>query len=378
MMSKVAGTRCGTRNRVVTTRALLHGLCALLLAGCANDGGNTAEQEPVRAAGRSEDGQLMPSLLTVLAVDTGEHVLGELSPVVSLGTDFVAISADRQRVLRFDPRGALIRTIGRSGAGPGEFERLSQLVPLHAGGLLIADGARYHVLDSALVLRRSFSAPSLACQHQLPGGVLLCLGLTSGNTFVLLDSAGARSDSFGQRTTDRCALCNSYVLFDADSSESVTIAAYRHHLIARWSPARGVTDTIVYSLPTPLDRLQVGESRDVAEQYADRLPDRTRLYGGWQDERGFIGLVASAPSTSKHAPDSGNRTVGRTPGRMTLDQMRSFSTTVFIVDSTGRPLWQTAFDGQRVLPIGVGLIARPRYDSRSFVEIEILRTPTPR
>lgn len=319
----------------------------------------------------------MPSLVTILAVDTGEHVLGELSPAVTRTADFVAISADRQRLLRFDRGGALIATVGTSGAGPGEFERLSQLVPMQSGGLLVSDGARYHVLDSSLLVTRSFTAPSLACQHELPSGVLLCLGLAPGDAFVLLDSMGARSGSFGERTTDQCALCKSYVLFDSDSSESVTIAAYRHRLLARWSPTRGLSDTLVYAVPSPIDRLEIGEIKDAAEQVADRLPDRTRLYGGWRDERGFVGLVAFAPRSGRVAVGVRDPPVGRTPGRTTLDQMRSYSSTVFVVDSVGRPVWQVTFDGQRVLPTGVGMIAKPRYDSAGFVELEILRTPSP-
>jgi hypothetical protein len=323
------------------------------------------------------DSSTTPSLLTVLAVDTGAHLLGEMSPVVSLGDGYVAVSADRQRLLRFDRAGRLQQTVGQSGQGPGEFEELSQLVPLNAGRLLVSDGARYHLLDASLVLTRSFSAPSLACQHELADGVLLCLGLGAGDAFVLLDSSGERRGSLGQRSPGSCALCNAYVLYDANRSDTVTIAAYRHRVIAQWSPSVGIHDERRYALPAPLNALAMSEAKSAAEQDADRLPDRTRLYGGWKDERGQIGLVAAAPNVSQEPRETRAPTGGRVPGRMTLEQMRSFSSTVFIVDSAGQPIWRTTYNGERVLPVGVGLIARPRYDSSSFVQFEILRTPSP-
>lgn len=378
MRQTVVPTRsggCGARLTRLSHFARVVSL--LLLAACTDGEELVSDQARVRSDTKGSVSEESPTLVTVLAVDTGAHLLGEMSPVVALGDAYVAVSADRQRLLRFDRQGTLQQTVGQSGAGPGEFEELSQLVPLSGGRLLVSDGARYHLLDSALVLRRSFLAPSLACQHELVSGLLLCLGLGAGDAFVLLDSLGEQRGSFGQRTPDTCALCNSYVLYDANRSDVATLAAYRHHLLARWSSTRGVHDERPYALPEPINGMQTGEATRAAEQDASRLPDRVRLYGGWRDERGFVGLVAAAPNRSRAPQEPGAAAGARRPGRMTLDQMRTFSTTVFIVDSAGRPVWQTTYNGQRVLPVGVGLITRPRYDSSSYVEFEILRTPSP-
>ncbi len=89
---------------------------------------------------------------------------------------------------------------------------------------------------------------------------------------------------------------------------------------------------------------------------------------------GNVALVMSAPNGSQAATPA-ERPRGPAPGRLTLDAMRTHSTTVFLIDSLGTPVWQASFPGERVLPIGVGLLARPRYGANSFVEMEIMKTP---
>ena len=136
-----------------------------------------ASNTPTRATANYPQLTLSDSLVSeavVLAVDTGAHVLSEMSAVLPLGRSFIGVSADRQHLLRFDSSGALVKVTGSGGRGPGEFERLDMLVPLNGLRLLAKDHPRYHILDSALHVVRSFTAPSLDCQYEIERGDLLC------------------------------------------------------------------------------------------------------------------------------------------------------------------------------------------------------------
>lgn len=68
----------------------------------------------------------------------------------------------------FDPRGALIRTIGRKGGGPGEYQNPNWIAQCERDRLYVFDGGafRMSVLDTAGTLIRHFTS-----EHMMTGGL---------------------------------------------------------------------------------------------------------------------------------------------------------------------------------------------------------------
>lgn len=61
----------------------------------------------------------------------GDSILPAVSArVVSTGRGYFAISDDRRAILQYDRNGALVRTIGRAGRGPGEYLEIVPVQPV--------------------------------------------------------------------------------------------------------------------------------------------------------------------------------------------------------------------------------------------------------
>src|SRR5688572_24508441 len=75
-----------------------------------------------------------------------EYMLGDVADI-ALGRDGTIYVLDRQvpAIRQYDDRGKYIRTIGRSGAGPGEYRSPSGLATMRDGRLLLWDTGNWRI-----------------------------------------------------------------------------------------------------------------------------------------------------------------------------------------------------------------------------------------
>lgn len=125
--------------------------------------------------------------LSIESEDEADLVLFDVSSVAVLHGGTVAVTnSSRSEVLLFSQRGSLLRTIGGSGEGPGEFRNVTSVVPLPGDSIGVFDSSyqRLSVFDDRGRLGREVSFRDLAQERGLtlvqtlgPGGLAL---LTQG------------------------------------------------------------------------------------------------------------------------------------------------------------------------------------------------------
>lgn len=139
---------------------LTRGLALSLLLGCGNDQHPPSPTEASRGAPDSIPRASFAVAMRIPRVDDStEPLLGNVySGFVRGGRVFIANGANRE-VLEYDTAGMLLRRIGRSGRGPGEFMTIRWIAPLGPDSLLVLDRElrRVTVFDSAGAYVRSFN-----------------------------------------------------------------------------------------------------------------------------------------------------------------------------------------------------------------------------
>lgn len=122
--------------------ACLTGVLALVLGACspdppAVDGGNDAAGI-TPSAGTEWTLASRPS--TTIGASDGDEALFGVAGAVRLSSGQIIV-AEGSRLLVFDEEGTRLRTIGRSGQGPGEFGRISWVRRLTGDSVLVHDAA---------------------------------------------------------------------------------------------------------------------------------------------------------------------------------------------------------------------------------------------
>lgn len=324
-------------------------------------------------AGACTNCGLSVTSVATLAVDTGQFVLGELSTAVPFHAGYVAISADRTRLLAFSREGRLSRVVGTSGNGPGEFATLGMLVALQNGGLLATDESRYHVLDSSLKWTNSFAGRGRACQRSVSDTSLFCVSTRpTAHTFSVASLTGAEMEAFGPGNQPEvqggCPLCAAWVLYDHAPQNDVLFASVFHRMLGTWRSGQSTVTSRPYALPPGL-RNALPSSR-IREPQGLALGGK--VIGGWRDPNGNVVVAVHAPMP-KERSNANTQGALRRPGSTTLNEFGTYRTVFAAFDSDDRHVGELPFPGERVMPIGPSLAVRPKYDSAGFVQLEILR-----
>ncbi len=159
-------------------------LLVLVIAGCAQKNVNLPHSaiDPTASwlAKTSQFGQVFTSIDTVTLKRQPNHLIGQILEV-RLMQDNSIIVADNitRQLLLYDGNGHLMRQIGRSGSGPGEYMRLADIGLDGLDNIMLFDNGlrRVTLYDSTGVLIKSYKVPF--GYHLLP---------SSGGAFFILNT----------------------------------------------------------------------------------------------------------------------------------------------------------------------------------------------
>lgn len=157
--------------------------CAVVMSACVNGG------EPARSgAGLVDFATLFPAERRVLLQDDAEP-LGKVEDLALWGGRLLVVDGMEATLRVFDESGNLIRRIGRTGDGPGEFREPIAAVALQDGRLAVLDRGRMFVsfFDSAGVFTGGWQVPGISPGglEVLPdGGLLIAAQITSDRRVV--------------------------------------------------------------------------------------------------------------------------------------------------------------------------------------------------
>lgn len=157
-------------------------LIAVIFAGCSAD----------RGAGSATETTAIAALDTVgyLRLEEREDALVVRPMMVALRDGgYLLGDVGENQVRRYAPDGRLLWSVGNEGGGPGEYERISGVAPLAAGGVLVLEGSgRMTVLDSLGSVVRTMPSRLRWAENAVPlgGGQILVSGQATS------DPAGPR------------------------------------------------------------------------------------------------------------------------------------------------------------------------------------------
>jgi hypothetical protein len=178
----------------------------------------------------------MDTLLTTAS----ELIGGVYDLALSPDGDLYVADYGYKHVLVVGPDGAVRRTIGSQGSGPGEFE-MPYVVRADADSVRVLDAAanRVQIFDSAGVLVRSYrlDAPSLGAGRAFrsDGSLAATIDGLDNAMILLLDAAGARVGTFGEPIVPAVTF-HDFAALKAEIRDGRVPDAYRNQATLAWSP----------------------------------------------------------------------------------------------------------------------------------------------
>lgn len=303
--------------------------------------------------GSREDPALPMVQSSVAPLETGGYLLGPTHAPGELSV--------------YDERGTFLRSVGREGQGPGEYEIIGGVYPWNDGGGLVLSRGRISFVDREGAFTASFPLrfQAMAAYPLQSHEVLVEIGSGSpalaGVSAVRLDSLGTVVTEYRSEVPDGGPLARTRQAAIAGDG-SVLLAAVNSYYFERFTRDGALLERFV-------------GSRDWfpawTELPADLLAQRapTRLARIAEDSQGRIWLIFWVPDPDWHP--SAITAVGWGDIQPWEDALDSL---VEVVDpATGRLLGSERFDVLITGFVGRGLVSVPREDADGFPRMEIWR-----
>lgn len=205
------------------------GVVFLTVLGCA---------ERTRSPGTVESLSLRPT--DTLITTNSEMIGGVYDLTVSPDGDVYVADYGFKHVLAVAPDGTLRRTIGREGAGPGEFQ-MPYVVRASRDSVWVFDagGDRVQVFDTAGAVARSYAldAPTLGGGRDFreDGWLAATIGGFEGALIIVLDGAGARVATFGEPLAPPATYFD-FTTLKAEMRQGRLPNAFRNSAMLAWGP----------------------------------------------------------------------------------------------------------------------------------------------
>jgi hypothetical protein len=198
----------------------------------------------------------------------------------------------RDMMLAFDSTGRLLGTIGRRGAGPGEFVRISVPILGRADSIYVHDFGlgRVSVIGPDLQVARSFAARYRPWLVRDDGTFVVAEQIGTpehaGYPLHVVDETGKVLRSFGtespQYRSDLRLLLTRFVAPARDGT--IWAVAPGRYVIERWDPERGV---LISSVP-----VRSSWFREAPNHLDESERPVSIILGLWEDEAGWIWVLA--------------------------------------------------------------------------------------
>ncbi len=174
-------------------------------------------------------------------VGTASELIGGVYDVaLSPHGDVYVVDYGFKRVLVVGPDGAVRRTIGKEGSGPGEFG-MPYVVRAGADSVWVLDAAsnRVQVFDSAGVLTRSYGldAPSLGGGRDFrrDGSLAVTIDGFENAMVLVLDAAGTRVGTFGEPIVPPVTFYD-FAALKSEIRDGRVPDAFRNRSAVAWAP----------------------------------------------------------------------------------------------------------------------------------------------
>ncbi len=288
------------------------------------------------------------------------------------------------KVVVYGRSGKLLRTIGRKGEGPGEYQAILHAETGADDSLFILSIGRLTVYSGVFSLVRTvpLAFTGYGAFIGLPSGDFV-LDAGSANTApqpLKFVSAAGKVTPVGPAvnvTAARCGRCPAYVVARAGSKGQFWTAGPNTYLIERRS-AKGEL----------LQQLQVANSKwfrnwSRAAPGNRELPPPTILHSLKEDVDGLLWALGDGPSPKwRPMPYMGETsTTGRARSNIPaggavagVDYLERIYTVVEVIDPmNARLVVSTTFTGRRLKMVAPGLLAEPREDANGIGVLDIFR-----
>jgi hypothetical protein len=358
-------------------------LLAVLLLGTSLSGDVAAQSYPtitVTDRTRCTTCSMVVTRGPIFGTDDGDGMIEASGAVLSRDSRgrFYVLGNYPQQIKVYDARGRFLRTIGRSGEGPGEYKGISKVIPITDDSLLVLDQvlARQTVLDPEYRLVRTSTLP-VGPEHEsvrMPDGSLVVsvpiftpdrIGLPLHR--IVQDGTIARS--FGSETglfrpdvpwLDRRAI-------SGHDSVSVWSAYHTQYVIEQYAVRSGaLLRRIVREadwFPPNLRPLTKGQDPDQPQPFLARVHEGTD---------GLLWILVSVPDPNwREAIRPRGRQAPRHPSVRNEDGYKDYIIEV-LEPETGRLLASHRFD-RRVNLFGPGLVGAVTVADDGAVRLETWR-----
>jgi hypothetical protein len=164
---------------------------------------------------------------------------------------FYGTSADRYRVLVFEPTGTLSGIIGGRGAGPAEFASSNPIVRVGTGdSLFVRAGRTIKVFGPRLAWERSFAIPAVGPHAVLSRSTVIWVGASGSDTLSWpfhIVSAGSVLRSFGPALLNRrCSYCFLFAVTASFDRETLWSARPDRYELAQWNRQGSLVQHVVF------------------------------------------------------------------------------------------------------------------------------------
>jgi hypothetical protein len=194
----------------------------------------------VDARRSSADGSVALVPIDTLVTTASELIGGVYDVAVSPRGDVYVVDYGFKRVLVVGPDGAVRRTIGKEGSGPGEFE-MPYVVRADADSVRVLDAAsnRVQVFDGAGVIVRTYrvDAPGLGGGRDFrsDGSLVATIDGLDNAMMLVLDAAGDRVGMFGEPIVPPVTFYD-FAAIKAAIRDGHVPNAFRNRATAAWGP----------------------------------------------------------------------------------------------------------------------------------------------
>lgn len=178
--------------------------------------------------------------MDTLVATASELIGGVYDLALSPHGDVYVVDYGFKRVLVVGPDGAVRRTIGKEGSGPGEFE-IPYVVRADADSVRVLDAAsnQVQVFDSAGVLARSYrlDAPGIGGGRDFrsDGSLAATIDGLDNAMILVLDAAGARVGTFGEPIVPPVTFYD-FAALKSEIRDGRVPDAFRNRAALTWAP----------------------------------------------------------------------------------------------------------------------------------------------